>query len=293
MARRDVDQSLHDWLGSLVGADQLTGRTGQAFREIVANPGRSSYSPAGAVAAAAGVSVSAITRLAQRLGYAGWPDFQSDLRAHYVSHLSVVEVATEHGLRETPFHDSVRRDAESTAEVLRRIPDADVVRVAERIAAGRSIFVTAQGSFAAVGHALSHNMRLAGFPCHELLDRPASISNAVAFMQPDDVLIVCSYWRLYQSSVTAAQTAHDKGATVIALTDNLTKALADCADECLIVPAEGTSFFPSLAPAMSVVQGLVATLASLDPERTLRSMRAVEESWGTFDLLHRSVRGQG
>ncbi|WP_454857856.1 hypothetical protein [Promicromonospora soli] len=41
--------------------------------------------------------------------------------------------------------------------------------------------------------------------------------------------------------------------------------------------------------AMFVQQGLVATLARVDPERTRRSIDTAETSWQQFKLLHRSV----
>jgi hypothetical protein len=39
---------------------------------------------------------------------------------------------------------------------------------------------------------------------------------------------------------------------VIVIADNISPALEESADEVLLVPAEGTSFFPSLTSAMSV-----------------------------------------
>ena len=76
---------------------------------------------------------------------------------------------------------------------------------------------------------------------------------------------------------------------MIVIADNISPALEESADEVLLVPAEGTSFFPSLTAAMSVQQGLVATLARVDLDRTRASIGAAENSWQQFKLLHRSV----
>ena len=57
----------------------------------------------------------------------------------------------------------------------------------------------------------------------------------------------------------------------------------------IMVDAEGTSFFPSLTMAMAVQQGIVATLAGIDPDRTGRSLAAAEQAWHDFGLLHHSV----
>jgi DNA-binding MurR/RpiR family transcriptional regulator len=76
---------------------------------------------------------------------------------------------------------------------------------------------------------------------------------------------------------------------VIVIADNISPPLEASADEVLLVPAEGRSFFPSLTAAMAVQQGLVATLAGLDPERTRKSMVIAEDAWQQFKILHRSA----
>lgn len=281
--------SVEDWLRSLLPSKGLGASAQQVFNLIVREPAKASFLSAAELASLAQTSVSSVTRAAQRVGYGGWPDFQRDLRARHIAHLSVLEVSEVHGDGGSPFQTSLRQDADSLSVSLRKTDDSRVARIAQLIAAAESIYVTAQGSFSAVGHALVHNIQIAGYPVRELLDRPASVSNHIAQITSRDVLIVCSYWRLYDLAVIAAAQAHARGATVVVLADNISPALEESADEIIIIPAEGTSFFPSLTAAMAVQQGLVATLASIDPERTRRSLMNVEENWRAFKLLHRSV----
>jgi hypothetical protein len=73
------------------------------------------------------------------------------------------------------------------------------------------------------------------------------------------------------------------------IADKISPALEESAHDVLLVPAEGSSIFPSLTGAMAVQQGVVATLAGLDPERTRKSMVVAEEAWHQFKLLHRPV----
>lgn len=286
----DEDQdSVEDWLRSLLPAKGLGTSAQQLFNLIVREPAKASFMPAAELANLAQTSVSSVTRTAQRFGYGGWPDFQRDLRARHIAHLSVLEVSDAHVVGGSPFQTSLRQDADSLAVSLRKADEGRIVRIAQLIAEAESIYVTAQGSFSAVGHALVHNIQIAGYPVRELLDRPASVANHISQITSRDVLIVCSYWRLYDLAVIAAAQAHSRGAKVVVLADNISPVLEQSADEIVITPAEGTSFFPSLTAAMAVQQGIVATLAAVDPERTRRSLIAVEENWRTFKLLHRSV----
>lgn len=287
-ATTDAD-SVDDWLRSLLPGKELGGSTRQVFSLITTQPAKASFAPAAELAELAGTSVSSVTRLAQRLGYAGWPDLQRDLRARYLAHLSMLEVSETHSSGESPFRASLRQDADSLATSLRNLDEQRISRIAEILASSENIYVTAQGSFAAVGHALVHNIHIAGYPVRQLLDSPAMIANHVARMTATDTLVVCSYWRLYDVAVIAAAEAKARGSKVIVLADNMSPALEKSADEIVLTPAEGTSFFPSLTAAMAAQQGIVATLARVDPARTRESLAAAEEGWQTFKLLHRSV----
>jgi DNA-binding MurR/RpiR family transcriptional regulator len=284
--------TVQTWLRSLLPANGSAGlgNSGlRVFNQLLCLPGKASYATATEVAEIAHTSISSVTRLAQRLGYGGWPDLQRDLRVRHLARLSLMDVADAHGGSPTPFRASLRQDVDSLTDSLRSLSEEQVVRVANRLAAAKNIYAVAQGSFAAVAHALLHNIRLAGYPARALLDNAAGIANHVSRFDSADLLIVCSYWRLYDLDVIAAAQARARGATVIVIADNISPALEASADEVLLVPAEGSSFFPSLTAAMAVQQGLVATLAGLDPERTRKSMVIAEDAWKQFKILHRPV----
>lgn len=281
--------SVEDWLRSLLPDKALGGSAHQVFALIASQPAKAAFAPAAELAELVQTSVSSVTRMAQRLGYAGWPDLQRDLRARYLAHLSVLEVSESHRTEDSPFRASLRQDADSLASLLRGVDEERIGRIVDLLARSENIYVTAQGSYAAVGHAFVHNMQIAGYPARSLLDNPAGLANAVARMRSGDTLVVCSYWRLYDVAVTAATEAKANGAKVVVLADNLSLALEKSADEVVLTPAESISFFPSLTGAMAVQQGIVAALAKLDDERTRTSLMAVERSWERFNLLHRSA----
>lgn len=286
----DTDpDSVGTWLRRLSSKQKLSRAGNLVLGNILARTDTASYMTASELAEEARTSVSSVTRLAQRLGYKGWPDLQRELRVRYMANLSVVEVDRAHKSSDSPFQASLRWDADSVSAALRNVDEHQIERVVRMLAAAESIYVTAQGSFAAVGHALNHNIQIAGYPARGLLDVPATMANTVVQMGSEDVLIVCSYWRIYDVAVTAAVEAHARGTKIVVMTDSLPPALEECADEVILVPAEGTSFFPSLATAMSVQQGIVASLARLDPERTRQSLIEMEASWRAFKMLHRSI----
>ncbi|GAB3297343.1 MurR/RpiR family transcriptional regulator [Pseudoclavibacter terrae] len=273
------------WLRGMLAARNLGPTSQKLANYLVTNINAVSYAQASEISASAQVSASTTTRLAQQLGFKGWPDLQQALRTRYLAQLSMVDIAEIHGLTDTPFQNALRNDSELLAATMRDVDDVAIARVAAAVQSAKRVHVTAMGSFAAVGQALVHNLQIAGYHVHALLDRDSALSNSVAQMGDGDLLIVCSYWRHYRTIVAAANAAHRQGATVVALTDYLPPQLEGAVDDLIMIPAEGTSFFPSLTVPMAVQQGLVATLAQLDPEATKVRIDAAERLWNELDIL--------
>jgi DNA-binding MurR/RpiR family transcriptional regulator len=257
---------------------------------LLTQPRRASFASTAELAALAAVNTATVTRTAQALGFAGWPALQQELRARYLSALSAPDVAAEHLPSGAPADASLRRDLDSVALLTRRL-DGHLVRdVAGAMARARHTVVVADGSYAATGIALAHNARLAGYTVTTVTGGDAQLANEISRITDDDVLVAISFWRLYASTVVAAQEARARGAKVFALTDAASPALAEAADAVLLVPAEGVAFFPSLTGGMALVQAIVAELAVVDPVRTRRSIEAAEAGWDRFGLLHRRPR---
>lgn len=277
------------WLRGRVPERGLRSKGASVLQVLLTQPRRVSYSSAAEAAELAGVNVATVSRTAQTLGFSGWSDLQQELRARYLSSLSAPEVAAAQQTEGELGGASLRRDLDSLAVLNRRLDEQLLRTIAEAIAQSRRTVIVANGSYFSVGSALGHNVQLAGYEATVVHD-DAELANAVSRIEPGDVLIAISFWRLYQSTVTAAEEAHDRGARVFALTDAASPALAAASERIVLIPAEGVAFFPSLAPGLAVAQAIAAQLSTVDPERTRRSIEAAETQWSRFRLLHRRPR---
>ncbi|MEU5658050.1 MurR/RpiR family transcriptional regulator [Streptomyces sp. NPDC047737] len=286
----DVGDSFEDWLRGRLPARGLRSKGTAVLDVLLTQPRRASFASTAELASLAAVNIATVTRTAQTLGFAGWPALQQELRARYLSALSAPDVAAEHHATDGVADASLRRDLDSVALLTRRLDGGAVRRVAEAVAAARHTVVVADGSYAATGIAFAHNARLAGYRVTAITGGDAQLANVISDMTDEDALVAISFWRLYASTVLAAGEAHHRGAKVFALTDAASPALTEAADEVLLVPAEGVSFFPSLTAGTAVVQAVVAELAAIDPERTRLAIEAAEAQWDRFGLLHRRPR---
>jgi DNA-binding MurR/RpiR family transcriptional regulator len=283
-----ADEDLESWLRARVPARGLSGKGTALLETALAQPRRAAFASAAELASMIGANSATVTRTAQALGFAGWPALQEELRTRYLASLSAVQVnAAHHETGDTSSGASLRRDLDNLALLTGRWEEAAVSRVAEAIAGARRTVIVAAGSYSAVGTALEHNVRLAGHEVELQTVAGAGLANCVAGLRGDETLIAITFWRLYESTVVAAQEAAARGCRVFAITDAASPALAEAAEEVLLVPAEGVAFFPSLTAGVALCQAIVARLAALDPERTAASVAAAETQWTRFGLLHR------
>lgn len=277
---------LPGWLRGRLPTRGLQGQSSAVLTTIISQPSRASYATAAGLASLAGVNVATVTRTAQRLGFDGWPQLQRELRARYLSHLSAPEVAAQHAELAVGAGSPLQRDVDALALVTRSPVVGQIATVAAAIGSARRTYVVADGSYAALALALTHNVRLAGYDIEDVLDGGAAVANRVAAVGPSDVVVLISFWRLYKTALLAAQGAHAAGARVFLLTDATSPDLADHVEQTLVVPAEGAAFFPSLTSGLAVLQAIVTELATLDPQRSQGSVAAAEAQWQRFGLLH-------
>ncbi|MET3904315.1 MurR/RpiR family transcriptional regulator [Paenarthrobacter sp. 4246] len=284
----DFDSStLTEWLDSRVQGRKLAARQMQVIGILRSQPRLASYGSVSDIAAVAASNASTVTRTAQTLGFKGWADFQFELRSRFLASLSAVEVAAEHnGHISSPAQAAVSTDRANLAHFERTL-DADTIQeIAKAIARARQTFIVAAGSYAIPGKALEHNAIIAGYNVRLLDADVAALTNAIARLGAEDLVIAISLWRVYDSTMRAVDIAHNLGAPIVSITDSAGSPVAVHADHRIVVPTEGAGFFPSLTGAVSAVQAIAVELASLDRERSNQNIAASERTWDQMRIMH-------
>ncbi|MFG1710653.1 MurR/RpiR family transcriptional regulator [Nonomuraea sp. M3C6] len=91
--------------------------------------------------------------------------------------------------------------------------------------------------------------------------------------------------RYYREITRLASAAKDSGAVVVAITDSPVSDLATHADHLLAVPSEGAAPRTSLAPAMVLVEAVLALVTVHDRSRAQRAMRRIDEVYERTNVL--------
>ncbi|MEQ4567556.1 MurR/RpiR family transcriptional regulator [Paenarthrobacter sp. CAP02] len=284
----DFDSStLTEWLDDRVQGRKLAARQMQVIGILRSQPRLASYGSVSDIAAVAASNASTVTRTAQSLGFKGWVDFQFELRSRFLASLSAVEVAAEHnGHISSPAQAAVSTDRANLAHFERTLDANTIHEIAKLIAGARQTFIVAAGSYAIPGKALEHNAIIAGYNVRLLDADVAALTNAIARLGAEDLVIAISLWRVYDSTMRAVDIAHNLGTPIVSITDSAGSPVAVHADHRIVVPTEGAGFFPSLTGAVTAVQAIAVELASLDRERSNLNIAASERTWDQMRIMH-------
>jgi DNA-binding MurR/RpiR family transcriptional regulator len=238
------------------------------------NPKFASFATTAALADRVGVHPATVVRLAQLLGYPGFPEFQESIQHRYLASLDAVALMHDraperHGDVSLASIDQDMRNLSTTRSLL----DPDELRnVARAILAARSILSVGFGSHAGIAQIFCHLLRFMGLPA-ELENRGGvTLATRLTSIGPGDVVIGTSAWWVVRESREALAVAKELGATTIAIVDNRMSAMAELADYVLLSKTESVSYFQSMLGPLAVLNALAAEIASIGEDQVRDSM---------------------
>lgn len=280
------NDGLPSWVSSRLG-DKVPGRgTVKVLRALAIHPRAMSFASAAQAAALADVNAATVVRAAQLLGYSGWPPLRSEMRSRYLSGLSASQVLSEHSpTGHGPASATLRRELQNLHELALLLDEEQLRRVARTVARARVTLVLGSGSFAAPGLQFSHLSQTLGHDVRLCRAGGTALINAVSLLHEGDCLMVFHLWRSPLEIRHAMRIAKNACATIVLVSDQAGGELSELSEELVLVPSEGSSMFPSLVAATTVVQATIATLVALDEPAAASASDRVEELWDTYHLF--------
>lgn len=249
----------------------LGSKTLQVLGALVQKPHDVALHSISEVARGVGVNASTLTRLAARLGFSGYSEFQAIFKQ---SITASTPFYSEQGKRllgnqsqgptdkasqtlETVAQDSVR----NIQTMLAALDSPTLIKTARRLARARRVTLYGLRQFHGIASYLTYGLSLVR-PDVSLLDASAlGVAEGLSSMTSQDVLVVTSVAPYTRAVVDVAKAAHDTGIDVIALTDSLTSPLVAHAAYAFEIPHEGSYISNSLGAYLVFCEGLVNLVA--------------------------------
>lgn len=257
--------------------DSLTATDRRLIAVLQARPAEAAFWYAADLTEPLGLHQSAATRLAQRLGYDGYPRLRDALRQDYLAGAGPSQ-RVRGRLQRHPddvLGGFVEEELAALAELPRHVAQEELDDLAGRIAAARQVFLYGHGNATVLVELLERRLRRSGIRVTSLSGPVRDIAEQLATLDEGDLILACAFRRPPGDLVPLLEFAHDTGTYAALITDSLLS-LSPQPDVALAAPRGGGDDFLSLTVPMAIANALVLTLARQAPERALRALDRVE-----------------
>lgn len=238
-----------------------------------------------------GVSESTVVRFAVELGYDGYPSMQKTLQELVRTRLTSVqriEVTNDRIGNQDVVSTVLQADIDTIRKTNDALDRAEMQRSVDAIIQARHIYIVGVRSSAAIASFLNFYLR-------NLFDNVilvAATSTSEMFEQmlrvgQGDVVIGISLPRYSGRTVKVMQYAHDRQATVLAITDKPDAPAGKFADHVLVAKSGMVSVVDSLVAAMSVINALVVSIGRSQERLLTQTFENLEHIWDEYDVYER------
>ena len=207
-----------------------------------------------------------MTRAAQALGFAGYPDLQSHFRRRFygaVPDRLEAELAELGASPETAAIRVMLEDAETIRATAEDLPPEALRAAVDLLVGARRVFVFGtRGSF---GLAVMVGIGLRLLLAARLVSQAAGdVPDQLVDLEEDDALVAISFRRFDRATVGVVRHAANVGARTVVITDRKSSPLARLADVALFARLGTLRLMPSYAAGASLVNApLTATSLQL------------------------------
>ena len=265
-----------------------------AARFVVDHPNEVVVESMRSLAERAGAQPATLVRLAQTLGYSGWPALKSafafDLGLHTAGYgeraKSVALRSRSSDLLSEMFTAQQQNLASTAAECAVTLRQA-----AKLLHKSRTVHVAAFRASYPVALSFAYGYRLFRDSVHLLDGQGGGLEMQLRPIQRQDVVLVISFAPYSREPMQVINTAKSAGARVIALTDSNASPLALAADVAVLFAASSPSFFPSITAAIAVTEALLELLVADAGDGAAQKIDEAEQQlFSTGGYLQTAVR---
>lgn len=244
---------------------ELSPQLQAAARFVVDHPNEVVIVSMRTLAQHAQVQPATLVRLAQQLGYAGWPELKSafaeDMGLHnerYGQRAKNLAVrGREADLVGELFGVQQQNLAATQAHCAGSLADA-----ARALKRAKAVHIAGFRASHPIAYSLFYGYRLFRNSVQLVEGKYGGLEAELRAIERQDVVVIVSFAPYSRESVVVLQHARTAGARVLALTDSSASPLALGADLSLLFAVDSPSFFPSVAAGVALTEALLEQLVA-------------------------------
>jgi DNA-binding MurR/RpiR family transcriptional regulator len=255
---------------------------------IMVNYDKAAFMTAARLGATVGVSESTVVRFAAELGFSGYPALQSDLQELIRSKLTSVQRMQSASVRiaqDEILETVLNADSAMIKATLDQTSKDNFNRAVAAINKARNIYILGVRSAATLANFLAFYFR----PVYDnvvLVDsaRASEVFEQIFRIDERDICIAISFPRYSNQTINALHFIHDKGATVISITDSELSPIAKFADCLLIARSTMASFVDSLVAPLSLINALIVAATFDRRSEVYDNLNELEKIYDEYNI---------
>ena len=256
---------------------------------ILENYDKAAFMTASKLGKLVGVSESTVVRFASELGYDGYPSMQRALQEMIRSRLTStqrIQAAGDLFDRQDLLGAVLQSDIEKLREIVAEADRTEFDNVVERIMGARHIYILGVRSSSFVAGYLNFYMHLL---CENVTlvqsNAAGEIFEQLFRIGPEDVMLAISFPRYSKVTMNTVKFAQDRGASIIAITDNELSPVYQMSDAALLAPCEMISFVDSMVAPLSLINALLVALAHRMGTDVATTFAELEDIWNEYGVF--------
>jgi DNA-binding MurR/RpiR family transcriptional regulator len=266
--------------------ETLTPTDRRLVATLQARPAEAAYWRAQELTDPLGLHQSAATRLAQRLGFDGYPELRDALRADYLAGDGPSQ-RIRGRLERTPADDVlgafIEDELAALAETRLHVRQEQLDRLADRVLDAGEVHVFGQGNATVLVDLLCRRLQRFGMRTVPLTGSRRDIAERVARIGAQDLLIAYAFRRVPADLAPLLRVAADAGAHTALVTDTLVWP-SPRPDTLIAAPRGGEGDYLSLTVPMAITNAVVLTIARKAEPTTVSALDRLGDVLERFDL---------
>ena len=258
---------------------------------ILENYDKAAFMTASRLGSLAGVSESTVVRFAFELGYDGYPSMQRALQEMIRSRLTStqrIQAAGDIFSGQDVLPAVIQSDIDKLRLMSSQANQSEFDRVVDKLMGCRHIYIFGVRSSSFVAGYLNFYMHL----LRENVTLVQSSAAGEIFEQllrigPGDVMLAISFPRYSKVTINTVKFARDRGASVVAITDNASSPIYQLSDAALLAPCEMISFVDSMVAPLSLMNALVVTISNRVEKDISTTFSELETIWNEYGVFGR------
>ncbi len=235
-----------------------------------------------------GLSESTVVRFAARIGYEGFPEFQTALANWVKDKLnSVQKVGAKYGrsTRSEIIMSVLSGDIEKIQDTMENIDPEGFEQAVDMILAAKHVYIVGLRSCEPLAEFLNFYLNMVRGDV--TLISTTSVSETFEQMirvDENDCVIGISFPRYSMRTLKVMEFARDRNARVISITDTQYSPMCMYSSCNLFARSDMVSIVDSLVAPLSVINALVVALCLKEPEAVKNNLETLEGAWENYQV---------